>query len=91
LSSSRSAGLVRVVVTEVVVTCDSCHWPTRAIEHLLVRSRRGHPLRPSRNGHLTEDWRIDYNLNRPPQRARLAHTPVEFVEAWLKDQDLQLA
>jgi len=30
---------------------------------------------------LLEDWRIDYNLNRPHS----AHgwlTPVEFVEAW---------
>ena len=39
---------------------------------------------------LTEDWRIDYNLNRPHS----AHgwlTPVEFVEAWLNKQQLQLA
>ena len=31
---------------------------------------------------LIEDWRIDYNINRPHS----AHgwlTPVEFVEAWL--------
>ena len=39
---------------------------------------------------LIEDWRIDYNLNRPHS----AHgwlTPVEFVEAWLNNQQLQLA
>ena len=36
---------------------------------------------------LTEDWRIDYNINRPHS----AHgwlTPVEFVEAWLNRQQL---
>ena len=39
---------------------------------------------------LTEDWRIDYNSNRPHS----AHgwlTPVELVEAWLHRQQLQLA
>ena len=39
---------------------------------------------------LTEDWRIDYNLNRPHS----AHgwlSPVEFVEEWLHRQQLQLA
>jgi putative transposase len=39
---------------------------------------------------LTEDWRIDYNMNRPHS----AHgwlTPVEFVEAWLNTQQLELA
>ena len=39
---------------------------------------------------LTEDWRIDYNMNRPHS----AHgwlTPVEFVEAWLHRQAYQLA
>ena len=39
---------------------------------------------------LTEDWRIDYNMNRPHS----AHgwlTPVEFVEAWLHRQAHQLA
>jgi len=39
---------------------------------------------------LTEDWRVDYNCNRPHS----AHgwlTPVEFVEAWLHQQPLQLA
>jgi putative transposase len=39
---------------------------------------------------LTEDWRIDYNMNRPHS----AHgwlTPVEFVERWLNRQQLQLA
>ena len=40
---------------------------------------------------LTEDWRIDYNKNRPHS----AHgwlTPVEFVEAWLhRQQQPQLA
>jgi putative transposase len=38
---------------------------------------------------LTEDWRIDYNINRPHS----AHgwlTPVEFVEAWLNQQELVL-
>src|ERR1017187_1920564 len=37
-----------------------------------------------------EDWRIDYNCNRPHS----AHgwlTPVEFVEAWFNQQQLQLA
>ena len=36
---------------------------------------------------LIEDWRIDYNMNRPHS----AHgwlTPVEFVEAWLNQQQL---
>ena len=39
---------------------------------------------------LLEDWRIDYNMNRPHS----AHgwlTPVEFVEAWLHKQQLTLA
>ena len=39
---------------------------------------------------LTEDWRIDYNMNRPHS----AHgwlTPAEFVEQWLNRQQLQLA
>jgi len=39
---------------------------------------------------FTEDWRIDYNINRPHS----AHgwlTPVEFVEAWLTQQQLTLA
>jgi putative transposase len=39
---------------------------------------------------MTEDWRIDYNRNRPHS----AHgwlTPVEFVEAWLHRQAQQLA
>jgi len=39
---------------------------------------------------LTENWRIDYNMNRP----RSAHgwlTPVEFVEVWLHRQTHQLA
>jgi transposase InsO family protein len=39
---------------------------------------------------FTEDWRIDYNINRPHS----AHgwlTPVEFVEEWLHQQAHQLA
>ena len=39
---------------------------------------------------LLEDWRIDYNINRPHS----AHgwlTPVEFVEQWLNRQQLELA
>jgi len=39
---------------------------------------------------FTEDWRIDYNINRPHS----AHgwlTPVEFVEAWLNQQQITLA
>jgi transposase InsO family protein len=39
---------------------------------------------------LTEDWRIDYNMNRPHS----AHgwlTPVEFIEEWLNQQQLALA
>jgi putative transposase len=39
---------------------------------------------------FTEDWRIDYNINRPHS----AHgwlSPVEFVEAWLSKQQLTLA
>ena len=39
---------------------------------------------------LLEDWRIDYNMNRPHS----AHgwlTPVEFVEAWLHQQQTALA
>jgi putative transposase len=39
---------------------------------------------------LLEDWRIDYNINRPHS----AHgwlTPAEFVETWLNQQQLTLA
>ena len=39
---------------------------------------------------LLEDWRIDYNINRPHS----AHgwlTPVEFVEDWLNQQEQALA
>ncbi len=39
---------------------------------------------------LLEDWRIDYNMNRPHS----AHgwlTPVEFVQAWLHQQQTALA
>jgi putative transposase len=39
---------------------------------------------------LLEDWRIDYNTNRPHS----AHgwlTPVEFVEAWLNQHQMALA
>jgi putative transposase len=39
---------------------------------------------------LLEDWRIDYNINRPHS----AHgwlTPVEFVENWLNQQQIALA
>ena len=39
---------------------------------------------------LTEAWRIDYNNHRPHS----AHgwlTPVEFVERWVRRQQLQLA
>ncbi len=39
---------------------------------------------------LLEEWRIDYNMHRPHS----AHgwlTPVEFVEVWLNNQQLQLA
>ena len=40
--------------------------------------------------HLTQDWRIDHNSNRP-HGAHGWLTPVEFVEAWLNRQQLQLA
>ena len=36
---------------------------------------------------LIEDWRIDYNINRP-HSAHGGLTPVEFVEAWLNRQQL---
>ncbi|MHB1988826.1 MAG: integrase core domain-containing protein, partial [Acidimicrobiales bacterium] len=40
---------------------------------------------------LLEDWRIDYNSNRP-HSALSWLSPVEFIEAWLTDQhQLQLA
>jgi putative transposase len=39
---------------------------------------------------LTEDWRIDYNMNRP-HSAHGWRTPVEFAEEWLNQQQLQLA
>lgn len=40
---------------------------------------------------LLEDWRIDYNKNRPHSGLGW-RSPVEFIEAWLNDQDqLQLA
>jgi putative transposase len=37
-----------------------------------------------------EDWRIDYNLNRP-HSAHGGLTPVEFAEAWTMRNQLQLA
>jgi putative transposase len=40
---------------------------------------------------IIEDWRIDYNLNRPHRSLRML-TPAEFAEAWLSIQgQLQLA
>jgi putative transposase len=39
---------------------------------------------------LLEDWRIDYNMYRP-HSAPGWRTPVEFVEAWLNQQQLTLA
>ena len=40
---------------------------------------------------LIEDWRIDYNINRP-HSAHNWRSPAEFVEAWLHQQEqLQLA
>jgi transposase InsO family protein len=39
---------------------------------------------------LIEDWRIDYNLNRP-HRAHRGLTPAEFARAWTINRQLQLA
>ncbi len=39
---------------------------------------------------LLEDWRIDYNMNRP-HSAHGWRSPVEFVEAWLNQQEQVLA
>ena len=39
---------------------------------------------------LTEDWRIDYNENRP-HSAHNWLTPSEFAEAWRTTNQLQLA
>jgi len=39
---------------------------------------------------LLEDWRIDYNNNRP-HRAHRGLSPTEFVQAWLNQQQLQHA
>jgi len=39
---------------------------------------------------LLEDWRIDYNINRP-HSAHGWRSPVEFVEAWLNRQEPALA
>jgi putative transposase len=39
---------------------------------------------------LIEDWRIDYNMNRP-HRAHRGLTPAEFAEAWTINRQLQLA
>jgi transposase InsO family protein len=39
---------------------------------------------------LLEDWRIDYNLNRP-HSAHDGLSPTEFVQAWLNRQQLQHA
>ena len=39
---------------------------------------------------LIEDWRIDYNNNRPHRSLRML-TPAEFARAWTDQQELQLA
>lgn len=39
---------------------------------------------------LLEDWRIDYNINRP-HRAHGGLSPTEFVRPWLNQQQLQHA
>jgi hypothetical protein len=39
---------------------------------------------------LLEDWRIDYNLNRP-HSAHGGLSPIEFVQAWLNQQQPALA
>ena len=39
---------------------------------------------------LLEDWRIDYNMNRP-HSAHDGLSPTEFVQAWLNQQQLQHA
>ena len=38
---------------------------------------------------FTEDWRIDYNLNRPHSSLR-GLTPVEFAEEWTIRNQKQL-
>ena len=39
---------------------------------------------------LTEDWRIDYNVNRPHSSLR-GLTPIDFAEAWTIRNQPQLA
>ena len=39
---------------------------------------------------LTEDWRIDYNVNRP-HSAHGWKSPVVFAKAWTTDHQRQLA
>lgn len=39
---------------------------------------------------LLEDWRIDYNTNRPHSALGWL-SPAEYVEEWLNDNQLQLA
>jgi len=39
---------------------------------------------------LTEDWRIDYNINRP-HSAHGWKTPAAFAEEWITKNQLQLA
>ena len=77
------------------------HRPGLAVAERLDRvvqrpAARRAPERPalrhasSRPRSSLEDWRIDYNINRPHS----AHgwlTPVEFVEDWLNRQAHQLA
>jgi len=57
--------------------------PRRVLERTALRD-------PARGEVLLEDWRTDYNMA-TPHSAHDWLTPVEFVEAWLNRQQLQLA
>jgi putative transposase len=74
--------------------------PGRPVENGFIESFNGRLRDEFLNGQqfesllearvLTEDWRVDYNINRPHS----AHgwlSPVEFVEKWLNRQAHQLA
>ena len=39
---------------------------------------------------LLEDWRVDYDMNRP-HSAHGGLSPIEFVQVWLNQQQLQHA
>jgi putative transposase len=81
--------------TETVFIDPGSPWQNAWVESFNGRLRDEH-LNGQRFDSLleakvfTEDWRIDYNINRPHSAQGLL-TPAEFVEAWLNQQQLTLA